>query len=335
MVGWLGAVQAQDYAGAKWAVGLRLPEGVATDPSIERALSEGDILRTHAFRGTWQLVAREDIRWMVALVAPRLIARNASRYRELSLDEATFRRSQATLARALRHGEHLTRDELAVALEAAGVSTAGQRLAYLLQRAELEALVCSGARRGKQSTYTLLEGRAPEPKAVLAGEEALAELARRYFRSRGPATLADFAWWSGLTSRDARAGLELVQSTLVPEVIAGQTHWRSKDVPAPCPSPTAYLLPPFDEYLVAYRNRDAVLDPAHVRRINAGGGLLDPCVVIDGRVVGTWRRQLTRTKVVIELELFEALTRSEQEALALAARRYGAFLGLEAAINPR
>jgi hypothetical protein len=331
VVGWLGAVQGQDYGAAKWAVGLRLP--ALTEAGVERALAEGTVLRTHALRGTWQLVAPADIRWILALVAPRIIARNATRYRELALDEATFRRSTEALVKALGGGDHLTRVEVATALGAAGVSTKGLRFAYLMQRAELDALVCGGARRGKQPTYALLDRRAPTARARVEPDEALAELARRYFRSRGPATVDDFVWWSSLSPSVARAGLELVKSTLVSDVIGGKTFWRGDGPPRRAGPETAYLLPPFDEYLVAYRNRDAVLDPKHAKHHNAGGGTLHPCIVVDGRVIGTWRRVVTRTTVAIELDLFEAPSRRVRQNIAQAADRYGAFLGLKTEIT--
>lgn len=337
VVAWLGAVQAQDYAAAKWAVGLRLPGGAVSDDSIERAAWEGAILRTHALRGTWQLVTPADIRWILALVAPRLVARFATRHRQLELDSATFRRSHAALEKTLRERSHLTRDELAATLRAAGISAIGPRLAHLLARAELDALICSGARRGKHSTYALLDYRAPNTRSLLERDELLAELAQRYFRSRGPATLGDFTWWSGLTASDARDGLESVKSTLGSDVVDGQTYWRADEPLASARARAAYLLPAFDEYLVAYRGRDAVLDPRHVKRLNAGGGMLGPCVVLDGHVIGTWRRVFARTAVALEIELFEKPTSGEHRAMLAAARRYGVFLGLEvsATIGPR
>jgi hypothetical protein len=331
LVAWLGAVQAQDYAAVKWAAGLRLA-GSATDAGIERAINEGAVLRTHALRGTWQLVAPADVRWMLELVAPRLIASYATRYRQLELDAATFRRSNAVLTEALRGGAQLTRAELASALEAAGISTAGQRLAHLLQRAELEALICGGARRGKQFTYTLLENRAPESHPRLERDEALAELTLRYFRSRGPATLDDFKWWSGLAPADARAGLDAVKSMLASTVIESRTYWHGKEAIARTRSSPAFLLPAFDEYLIAYRDRDAMLDPKYVNRLNAGGGMLGACLVLDGRVIGTWRRTLARAAVAIELDLFEAPAPRAQQAIAVAAQRYGAFHGVEASV---
>ena len=334
VVGWLGAVQGQDYAAAKWAVGLRLPAGAASEAGVEQALADGAVVRTHAMRGTWQLVAPEDVRWLLALVGPGVIARSATRYRALGLDAATVRRSNAAVVKALAGGAQRTRAELAAAMERAGVATGGQRLAHLLGRAELDALICGGARRGKQFTYALLDARAPRARdrAPLRRDEALAELARRYFRSRGPATVADFTWWSGLSAADARAGLAAVADGLVSEVSGGRTYWRGAGAPAPAgaraPATAAYLLPAFDEYLVAYRDRDAVLAPSQVKRLNAGGGLLNPCIVVGGRVCGTWRRVLARDRVALALDFFERPSARARALVAAAARRYAAFLGL-------
>lgn len=333
VVAWLGAVQAQDYAAAKWAIGLRLASDDATDASIERAVSDGAIIRTHAFRGTWQFVTPADIHWILALAAPRVVAGSASRYRELGLGPTVVRRSNATLEKALSDGDHLTRAELTAALDKAGISTAGQRLAHLLGQAEIDGLICSGARRGRQSTYALLDHRAPNPGLRLHRDELIAKLAERYFRSRGPATIHDFSWWSGLTIAETRVGLEAVKSTLVSEVVDGATYWRLADGRRAGPaSPLGHLLPAFDEYLVAYRNRDDVLDPKHVARLNAGGGMLNPTVVVDGRVIGTWRRTLARAMVTMDLHLFKAPTPNERRAIGAAAKRYGAFLGLEASV---
>jgi hypothetical protein len=272
---------------------------------------------------------------MLALVAPRLVARAARRHQALELDAATFRKSNAVLERALRDGRPRTRSEIAVLLGKAGISTAGQRLSHLLGRAELDAVVSSGARRGKQFTYVHLDHRAPPQRAPLVREEALAELARRYFGSRGPASLDDFTWWSGLTTSDARTGLESIRSSLVGDAVAGRTYYRSHARAALSASKGAcHLLPAFDEYLVGYRDRAALIDPKHVTRVNAGGGMLNPSVVIEGRVVGTWRRALDRSGVDIEVDLFERPSEDRQRAIRRAAKRFGEFLGLEARVKP-
>jgi hypothetical protein len=327
LVAWLGAVQAQDYGATKWALGLRL--GGATESAVEQAIANGSVIRTHALRFTWQLVAPEDVRWMLALVAPRLRARIAARHRQLELDAATIRRSNAALEKALRGGQHLTRSELAVALTRARVSSAGQRLAHLLGCAELDGLICGGARRGKQHTYALLEQRVAKRAKQLSREESAAELGRRYFQSRGPASVADFSWWSGLSPADARAAIAALGSELVSERVDGQTLWQAHAAPAAARLvvSNASLLPAFDEYLVGYRDRGAVLEPKHVKRLNAGGGMLGPCIVLRGRVVGGWRRELGRSHVAVELDLFEPATRAERSAIVRAAERFGEFLG--------
>jgi hypothetical protein len=335
VVRWLGAVQAQDYAGVKWAVALRLSGRRIGEAAVESAIADGTILRMHVVRWTWQLVLPEDVRWMLALVAPRLVARAARRHQALELDAATFRKSNVVLERALRDGRHRTRDEIAALLGQAGISTAGERLSHLLGRAELDAIVTSGARRGKQFTYVHLDHRAPLQRAPLVREEALAELAGRYFRSRGPASLDDFIWWSGLTASDARTGLEAIRSSLVCDAVAGRMYYRSDAHAASTTSKGAcHLLPAFDEYLVGYRDRAAQIDPKHVTRVNAGGGMLNPSVVVEGRVVGTWRRDLDRSGVDLEVDLFEPPAEDRQRAIHRAAKRFGEFLGLEARVKP-
>ena len=332
LVAWLGAIQAQDYAGSKWAVGLRLSEDV-TDSAVESAIAEGTILRMHVMRWTWQLVLPEDIRWMLPLVAPRLIARAARRHRQLDLDAATFRKSGAVLDKALGDGRHRTRDELAALLQGVGISTAKERLSHLLGRAELDGVLASGGRRGKQFTYAHLDHRAAKPKTPWTREEALAELARRYFQSRGPALLTDFEWWSGLAPSDARAGLEAVRSSLASEVVSGRTYFRAKGEPlASRRAAACHFLPPFDEYLVAYRDRDAIVDPHHAKRLNAGGGMLNPAVIFDGRMIGSWRRVLGARQVTLQVDLFDPPAPQQKRAIADAAARFGAYLGLETEI---
>src|SRR5215207_6729538 len=228
VVSWFGAVQAQDYLGSLWALGLRLRG--ANQVEVERAVADGSIVRTWPLRGTLHFVAAEDVRWMLGLLGARTVTRAAGRYRQLGLDEATFAKSRRVLERALR-GRQLTRPALADALERGGVATDGQRLIHLLNRSALEGLTCYAARRGKQFTFALLDEWAPSNRSVTR-EEALAELAARYFRSHGPATLQDFVWWSSLTTTDARAGLEMIRPRLLCETIDGQTYWLSSSTPA-------------------------------------------------------------------------------------------------------
>ena len=326
VVQWLGAVQAQDYAAAKWALGLRL-QG-ATDDDIEQAFAAGALLRTHLMRPTWHFVSPADIRWILALTAPRVNAVNVSWYRKLELDDALFMRSNAVLAKALQGGKQLTRPELVSVLKLTGIATDDiQRFTSIMMRAELDGFVCSGARRGKQFTYALLDERAPQAR-TLDRDEALAELAKRYFTSHGPATLQDFVWWSGLAVADARAGLEMVTSQLMYEVVDGQAYWFSPSTqPAKDLSQTAYLLPNFDEYIVGYKDRSAVCDTSHTNKLDPRGNILfNYTMVLDGRVVGTWKRTMQKDAVIITPSLFTPLTRAETRAFASPANHYGAFL---------
>jgi winged helix DNA-binding protein len=326
VVAWLGAVQSQDYAGAKWALGLRLQR--ATDDDIEQAFTDGSILRTHLLRPTWHFVAPADIRWMLALTAPRVHAINAYMYRKLELDQAIFSRSNAALLKALQGCKQLTREELRGVLQKAGIATDGEfRMGYLMMRAELDGIVCSGARRGSQFTYALLDERVRHARR-LERDEALAELARRFFLSRGPATLQDFAKWSGLTTTDARSGLEAVKAELRHEVVDGQAYWFSTTVPsARDVSPTAFLLSIYDEYISGYKDRSAIGDARTGAKLIALGNALNYIIVVDSQIVGTWKRTLRKGSVVIETNSFTPLTKAETRAVAVAAHRFGVFLG--------
>jgi hypothetical protein len=327
-VGWLGAVQAQDYAGAKWALGLRLPGN--TEAGIERACEAGAILRTHVLRPTWHFVTPADIRWLLALTAPRVHAFNATYYRKMELDGRIFTRCNAALEKALRDGKQLTRPELEKVLQQAGIATHDLRSTLLIMHAELDGLLCSGARRGRQFTYALLEERVP-PARSLERNEALAELALRYFSSHGPASVADFTWWSGLTTADALAGLESLKSRLQQADLGGRTcYWSAAPgTPAePADSP-AFLLPNYDEYTVAYADRSAISVGIDLKAIDGRTeGLLTNTIVLDGQVAGTWRRTITKKAVEIELRPYGPLSETGMQAIHRAARRYAAFLGL-------
>lgn len=320
VVAWMGAVQAQDYLGALWALGLRMK--TATEKTIEQAIAKRAVIRTWPLRGTLHFVEPADVRWMLALLAPRVIAGRPARYRQLGLDQAVFDRSRDPLVRALEGDRQLTRDALYKKLEAAGISTAGQRGIHILQRHALDGLLCFAPRQGKQPAFALLEEWVPAAR-ILDRDEALAALAERYFTSRGPATLQDFTWWSGLTVADAKKGIELAGPRLQKEAI----YWLGAKAPRTTAAPApAYLLPPYDEYTVAYRDRSAVLDPAHGRMVS-GNGIFYPTIVLGGQVAGTWKRELKKGSVVITLSPFKPLKKKERQAVARAAEQYGRFLG--------
>ena len=323
VVGWLGAVQAQEYEQAKWALAMRSRHTSAA--AIDRALADGTILRTHVLRPTWHFVTPADIRWMLALTGPRISKAMSSYHRRLDLDAAVFRKSENVIANALRGGVQLTRQELKTALQRGKVNADGvQRLAFLTIQAEVDAVMCSGGRRGNQFTYALLDERVPSSRS-LSRDDALAELTRRYFTSHGPAQLHDFTWWSGLTVGDARDGLEMAAGALTTEVVDGRTYWLGKTVRARLGPEPAYLLGLYDEYLIGYKDRSAALDRAHWGRIAAGDAFLAP-VVVDGRVIGGWKRS-ARSGAMLRVKPFAPLTQAETRAVTDAAHRYASFCG--------
>ncbi len=325
VVTWLGAVQAQEYQPSKWSLGLRIQN--PSDALIEQAFTDGKILRTHVMRPTWHFVTPADIRWILELTAPRVHALNAYYYRQLELDDALFLRSNAIILKALQDRQYLTRAELGSALAEAGIVAQGVRLSYIMIRAELDAIVCSGTRRGKQFTYALLAERAPQ-SLILQRDEALAELTRRYYIGHGPATLRDFVWWSGLTVTDAKRGIEMTTSQLTHMEINEQTYWFSASTPlAAEPTRTAFLLPTFDEFLVGYASFDQTRlgghDPSKKMDYYSYSTL-----VVGDRVAGAWKRIVKRGEVVIEIASFSEMDSIEWEAITAAAQRYGNFLKL-------
>ena len=333
----LTAVQSQDYAGAKWALGQRSRR--TTDAELDRLFDEGAILRTHVLRPTWHFVLPEDIGWLVALTGPRIRAGLVARNRELEIDDRVAARAGALFASALAGGRHLTRAELGQVLSAGRISPEGQRLPHLIMRAELDALIASGPRRGKQFTYALLKERAPNARA-LGRDEAVAELTLRYFRSHGPAQIQDFVWWSGLRMADARTGLASAGKGLERRVIDGKDYWFDSGVgPQIKAAPVAHLLPNYDEYTVAFRDRAEILhadlpfDPDVFARAGASGttsisfgSILANVVTIRGKVRGSWRRSLERDGVRLEARMLDRLKPAESRAVEAAGRRFGEFL---------
>jgi hypothetical protein len=322
----LGAVQSQDYVASTWAVGLRTRR--ATASTVEQALAERTIVRTHFMRNTVHLVAAEDLRWMLRLVAPRIrmVIDSIGRAARLDLDEGVYARSNEVIGDALAGGRQLTRPELAERLEAAGISTAG-RLTLLTQRAQTDGIVCHATRYGLALTDEWLR-----PGRDLRGDEALAELARRYFRGHGPATVRDFAWWCGLTLTDCRRAVAAVAPDLERVVIGGEEHLADGPPPGADPAEAlTHLLGNYDEYTVGYKDRSAVFDAAHRAKVDTPGHniLFTHAVVVDGEILGTWKRR----GAAVTARLFQRVTAAQEDAVEAAARRYGTFLGAPVALS--
>lgn len=324
VVAWFGALQAQDYPHAKWAVGLRCAG--ATDAGVEQAIADRAIVRTWAMRGTLQLIAAQDVRWLLQLVGPRLIARGAADdRRRFGLDAAEFTAIDRLFEVVLR-GKSLTRKETYAALEEGGISTDGQRGYHILNRAGLRGQICFGPPRGKEETFVLLEEWLP-PAPALSREAALAEMARRYFQSHGPATLQDFAWWSSLTLTDARAAIDGAKAWLRQEVIDNTPHWLAAErAPAQPGAPAVQLLPGFDEYVLGYTDRSAALDPSYSASAIHSNGVFRPTILVNGRVVGVWGRSMKKGSIEVRLDPFVDVSRAESAAIASAVERYRAFV---------
>jgi hypothetical protein len=317
------AVQSQDYLGAKWAVAQRT-RGCDV-AAVEEAFRDGRILRTHVMRPTWHFVSPADIHWLLELTAPRVHAVSAYYYRRHGIDAPAVKRSRTRIEKALSRGEHLTREELARAIDARDATMTGERLGYFIMHAELDALICSGAMRGKQQTYALLEERA-QRRRKFGRDEALAQLARRYVVGHGPAQAQDLAWWSGLTVADARRGLEASKNDLEQMVIDGRAYWFAPATPTRRSArPTVHLLPNYDELLIGFRDRGFALDPnvEPIERV-----LSAHFIVVDGRIVGGYRRTLAKDEVLISAELLRAVTTAERMGIETAAGRYAKSLGL-------
>lgn len=317
----LGAVQAQEFRPAKWALGLRAA-GV-TEADVDAAFDRGLILRTHVMRPTWHFVPAADIRWMLELTGPAVSRRMAPYNRKLELDAALFARSHDAVARALEGGRFLTRTELAEVLARAGIHARSQRLGHLMLQAELDRVICSGPRRGRHQTYALFDERAPRAVS-LPRDEALAELAWRYFRSHGPATLRDFSWWSGLPMADVRAAVALTGTRLRETVIEGRRCWHAARSDSRSGTGT-HLLPIYDEYLIAYRERDDVIHPT--ARAHATPDLYGNWVIVDGRLAGTWRQVEDGSRVRIRISTPVSMTKAARRALAASAQRLAEFSG--------
>ena len=337
-VGWLGAVQSQDYPLAKWSLGLRVRTLV--DPDVDALLASASILRTHVLRPTWHFILPADLRWMMALTGPRIM-RKGQPPGVAWPAPATVMRGVDAMGRALAGGNRLSRAQLAKLVVAQGIVATEMDTIPMFMTAELELVMVSGGLVGKVQTYALVDEVVP-PGAAFEGDWALAELTRRYFTSHGPATVGDFVWWSGLTVADTRRGLATNAANggaLEALDVDGTDYWWAGDTTSPAEpddsSPTAHYLQAYDEYIVAYRsprtvvNIDGLAHPSVLQRPP-----LTHVLILDGQVVGFWRRDLAKNRILLETSLLTQLTTEQKRALAAAADRFGRFVGLPAEVSP-
>lgn len=329
VVRWMGAVQAQDFLYSRWALGLRLPNANAMD--IEQSIADGSIIRTWSMRGTIHYVLPTDAGWMLQLLSKRVIKSHRSVYKEAGIDDEIVSKGKKILTESLQ-GNRLTRKEIYASLEKEGIAATvktpvGSRGSHLIRRLAMEGVLCFGPRKGKQETFVLLEEWASNPRK-LEKAESLAELTMRYFRSHGPATEYDFAWWSGLTVTKARRAIDMVYSQLQEEQVNDTTYWITESANnTQKNSHSVHLLPFLDEYTVGYKDRSMLLESEVSKQIyeDNNQGILWPVIVVDGQVVGTWKRTLNKKNTEIDSTLYVDLTASESEALHKEVERYGRF----------
>jgi hypothetical protein len=303
LVGYMGALQAQDYAMGKLAIGLRLKN--ITDKPVEKAINHGEIIRTHALRGTWHFVAAEDLWWMLNLSADKIKKQLRTRHKQLELNEKDFSRSFGIISNMMKGGKHITREEIVLRLEKEKFNITENRTSFILLQAELEGIICKGKIVNNNHAYTLMDYWIPAKKE-LTREEAIAKLALKYFSSHGPATVQDFVWWSGLTLTEAKAALNNIKQHLTSLGVASHTYWLTSQTHIPSNHPdSVYLLPAFDEFIISYTDRSAALAAQHLKKVISSNGIFWPVVVINGQVTGIWKRSFTKDKIAIEMGYFK------------------------------
>lgn len=330
LVKWQGAVQAQDFFGSLWAINIRLSESL-TEAEVEKAITEKTIVRSWPLRGTLHYCAPEDLRWMLKHFTPRVFARFKSILEKDGIDNAVRTKSKKIFEKILSGGNQMTRDEMYDALEKAKISTKGTRGLHLLGTAAQDGLICFGARQGKQHTFVLVDEWIPSTKSMLAKDEAMAELARRYIRSHGPVVVEDFAWWAGLNKGESQAAFDSVAEEFETAIVHEKEFWFDPaSAEAKPKSGKIYLLPTYDEYGIAYKNRDEFIDDDEYNLVS---GLFTSAVMMNGKIIGTWRRVLEKKSTEIEFKAFKKFSTAQKSTIRAEAKRYGKFIGLEAKVT--
>lgn len=327
IVGWMGALQAQDFNMAKWAIGVRLPG--STERTVRESFDKGEILRTHLLRPTWHFVSADDIHWLLELTAPHIRASLRSRHKALGLTREICAESNGIIRRELAGGNLLSRKEMIAALKQAKMPLHDpQGYYHLLLNAELDGVICSGAIKEKEPTYALLTGWAPKKKTINRNE-ALAELAKRYFASHGPATMQDFTWWSGLPATDAKKALEMAKPDLASETIGPQLYWLAKSFSPPraIEKDAVVLLPAFDEFILSYKDRSAAILIENQKKAISANGIFRPVILLNGQAIGTWKRTIKKNETIVGAHFFRSADKNIKDLLVKEAARYGRFLG--------
>lgn len=324
VVSWMGAMQAQDFEMAKWAIGVRSPG--STDKLVEDSINKGEIIRTHLMRPTWHFVAAEDIYWMLGLTASRLKALLRTRHNALGLSDSILTKSFNLLEKALSNGSFLTREELAEEFKKEKINTDNYKLWHILARAEFEGIVCSGPVKNSKITYALLPERVPDKK-VLIRTESVIKLAKRYFTSHCPATLHDFVWWSGLPVTEARHALEEIGPDFSSETIGSEKYWfTNSSRESDFKKTSVHLLPAFDEFLISYKDRTASLLLTDNKKTISNNGIFRPLVIVNGQITGLWNRTIKNNKLIVTIDLFHPMNKTNNKILEKKISMFGQFL---------
>lgn len=329
----LFALQGQDLPGVLWSLGVRTG---ATQDEVRDAFNDATLVRTWPFRGTLHVLAAEDVHWVLALTAERTIRSAARRHAELELDERTLARARDIVEQVLAGRRALGRKDLLASLESAGISTAGQRGYHLLWHLSITGTTVLGPFDCAEQQFVLLEEWVPR-RRKLDGDEALAELARRYLAGRSPATTADLAWWTKLPLTAIRRGLAACGAEVEEVEHDGAAYWQPVQPIEGADSAriqAAILLPGFDEYLLGYTGRTAALASEHAPLTVPGkNGVFKPTLVLRGRVAGVWSRKTIRSGTAVTVSPFAPLGTSDWNAVERAAARYGRFLGTRVTVE--
>ena len=321
VVSWMGAMQAQEYRMMRWAVGMRTKKPSAK--AFEKAYNDGSIIRTHLFRSTWHLVAAEDYRWMIDLCSAKAKSgiRGWIKMNGLSISEDEEFRFQEYIRQALKGKGSLSREAIESIVKDSPFREELPRLKYQMILAEVSGIICSGNLVDGERNYVLADEKIPVQR-TLPREDALAELARRYFKSHGPATLEDFVWWTGMNIGDCRRGVEAIKDELIEERWKGLTFYlhqsaRTRGFRSGC----VHLLPAYDEYLIGYKSRHVALHPDHRHHAHDQKGIFWPVILCGGEVIGNWSAAGGKVRT----EVFHPDASLNQEAVEEEIERYQKF----------
>ena len=323
IISYYGAMQAQDWSMAKWALGLRLPH--LKEKDVDDKLNDGSILRTHILRPTWHLVSPKDIRWMQQLTAHRVHQANKTPYKNTGLDPKVFLKTEKIIQKALEGKNYLTREELSTHFDKNIIKGDRMRLTYIVMNSELQGLICSGPRIGKQFTYALMEERVPQAKSY-SKDEALKKLTSIYFNSRSPATVKDYSWWSGLTLAEARAGVEMLNVELLNVVIEGETYFfKAGPVPEIKGKQSTFLIPDYDEYGISYKDRSFYHHPKWKDTETMTNADYFHAIAVDGYFGGTWNKKISGKKMEVTVQPYLSLNKHQQNLVKAAVKKYHTF----------